>query len=104
MVGVAITTEGECGLDMELQRATRSFHSPHAQKSWQFSSNEQLWINNQNDPNEAQAQLSTLRQSVLKLLNQMQDSPACCNCYLAPDDCAFPNWLRSKFYAMLRMS
>ena len=75
MVGVAITTEGECGLDMELQRATRSFHSPHAQKAWQFSSNEQLWINNQNDPNEAQAQLSTLRQSVLKLLNQMPDSP-----------------------------
>ena len=67
MVGVAITTEGECGLDMELQRATRSFHSPHAQKAWQFSSNEQLWINNQNDPNEAQAQLSTLRQSVLKI-------------------------------------
>ncbi|WP_252149844.1 Nif3-like dinuclear metal center hexameric protein, partial [Escherichia coli] len=23
MVGVALTTEGECGLDMELQRATR---------------------------------------------------------------------------------
>ncbi len=30
MVGVALTTEGECGLDMELQRATRGFHSPHA--------------------------------------------------------------------------
>ena len=29
MVGVALTTEGECGLDMELQRATRGFHSPH---------------------------------------------------------------------------
>ena len=27
MVGVALTTEGECGLDMELQRATRGFHS-----------------------------------------------------------------------------
>lgn len=73
MVGVAIATEGECGLDMELQRATRSFHSPHSQQNKFFTNNEQLWINNQNDPNEAQAQLSTLRQSVLKLLSQMQD-------------------------------
>ncbi|MGK9174542.1 hypothetical protein KXR87_15135 [Yokenella regensburgei] len=75
MVGVAITTEGECGLDMELQRATRSFHSPHARQGKHFSSNELLWINNQNDPNEAQAQLSTLRQSVLKLISQIQDGP-----------------------------
>lgn len=74
MAGVAITTEGECGLDMELQRATRSFHSPYAQKPWQFSSNEQLWINNQSDPNEAQAQLSTLRQSVLKLIHPAQNA------------------------------
>jgi len=73
MVGVAVTTEGECGLNMELQRATRSFHSPHAQQGWHVTSNEQLWINNQNDPNEAQAQLSTLRQSVLKLISQIQD-------------------------------
>jgi phosphopantetheinyl transferase len=72
MVGVAITTEGECGLDMELQRATRSFHSTHAQKTL-FSSNEQLWINNQNDPNEAQTQLVTLRQSAMKLIHQMHD-------------------------------
>lgn len=73
MVGVAVTTEGECGLDMELQRATRSFHSPHAHQGWHLTSNEQLWINNQNDPNEAQAQLSTLRQSVLKLISQIHD-------------------------------
>lgn len=72
MVGVAITTEGECGLDMELQRATRNFISPHAQKH-PFSNNEQLWIKNQNDPNEAQTQLVTLRQSVMKLIHQMQD-------------------------------
>ena len=31
IIGVALTTEGDCGLDMELQRATRGFHgaSPH---------------------------------------------------------------------------
>lgn len=75
MVGAAITTEGECGLDMELQRATRSFHSPHGQKH-AFTNNEQLWINNQNDPNEAQTQIVTLRQSVMKLIHQMQDDPA----------------------------
>ena len=40
MVGVALTTEGECGLDMELQRATRGFHSPHAPDNHTFSSNE----------------------------------------------------------------
>ncbi|SEK91828.1 Phosphopantetheinyl transferase [Kosakonia sacchari] len=72
MVGVAITTEGECGLDMELQRATRSFHGVHAQKPL-FSNNELLWINNQNDPNEAQTQLVTLRQSAMKLIHQMHD-------------------------------
>lgn len=74
LVGVAITTEGECGLDMELQRATRSFHSPHGHKHT-FSNNEQLWINNQNDASEAQTQLLTLRQSVMKLIHQMQDDP-----------------------------
>lgn len=72
MVGVAITTEGECGLDMELQRATSSFHSAHAQKPL-FSNNELLWINNQNDSNEAQTQLVTLRQSAMKLIHQMHD-------------------------------
>lgn len=30
MVGVALTTEGECGLDMELQRTSRGFHHPHS--------------------------------------------------------------------------
>lgn len=72
IVGVALTTEGECGLDMELQRATRSFHHPHAPETYSFSSNETLWINNQNDPNEARAQLQALRQSVLKLIGETQ--------------------------------
>ncbi|MGU3525226.1 4'-phosphopantetheinyl transferase family protein [Enterobacteriaceae bacterium C23F] len=76
IVGVALTTEGECGLDMELQRATRSFHHPHAPETYSFSSNETLWIKNQSDPNEARAQLQALRQSVLKLTGETQnDSP-----------------------------
>ena len=75
MVGTAITTEGECGLDMELQRATHSYHIPHGQKVPQFTNNEQLWINNQNDTTEAQTQLLTLRQSVMKLIHQMQYEP-----------------------------
>ncbi|MFP2421950.1 4'-phosphopantetheinyl transferase family protein [Pseudescherichia vulneris] len=75
IVGVALTTEGECGLDMELQRATRSFHSPAAPDAYPFSSNENLWIKNQTDPNEARAQLLALRQSVLKLTGDIhQDS------------------------------
>ena len=32
IVGVALTTEGDCGLDMELQRVTRSFHGANALK------------------------------------------------------------------------
>ena len=76
MVGVALTTEGECGLDMELQRATRGFHSPHAPDNHTFSSNESLWISKQNDPNEARAQLITLRRSVLKLTGDvLNDDP-----------------------------
>ena len=74
MVGVAIATSGLCGLDMELQRATRGFHTPHAPEQQVFSSNERLWINNQSDPNEAQAQIVTLRQSVLKMASQPQDT------------------------------
>ena len=67
MVGVALPTEGACGLDMELQRTNRGFNNPHSTETYHFSSNENLWINNQSDPNEARAQLITLRQSVLKL-------------------------------------
>ncbi|MDA8481036.1 4'-phosphopantetheinyl transferase superfamily protein [Citrobacter sp. Awk 4] len=76
MVGVALTTEGECGLDMELQRAIRGFNNPHSAGSPVFSSNETLWINNQNDPGEARAQLIALRQSVLKLTGDvLNDDP-----------------------------
>lgn len=75
MVGAAITTEGECGLDMELQRATHGFHSPHGQKQQRLTNTEQLWINNQNDPGEAQTQILTLRQCVMKLIHRMQDEP-----------------------------
>jgi phosphopantetheinyl transferase len=67
IVGVALTTEGDCGLDMELQRATRSFHGSHVHDAYPLSSNEKLWVRNQNDSNEAKAQLITLRQSIQKL-------------------------------------
>ncbi|EAX4621284.1 hypothetical protein S886_21275 [Salmonella enterica subsp. arizonae] len=73
MVGVALTTEGECGLDMELQRTSRGFHSPHSLERHPFSRNENLWVANQNDPNEARAQLITLRQSVLKLTGDVMN-------------------------------
>jgi hypothetical protein len=50
IIGVALTTEGDCGLDMELQRATRSFHGGNAHEDYPLSSNEKLWVRNQNDP------------------------------------------------------
>ncbi|MFW0975886.1 4'-phosphopantetheinyl transferase family protein [Leclercia pneumoniae] len=74
IVGVALTTEGDCGLDMELQRAIRGFHGgPHAHDTYPLSSNELLWVRNQNDPNEAKAQLITLRQSIRKLCGCASD-------------------------------
>lgn len=73
MVGVALTTEGECGLDMELQRATSGFHSSQLAENTTFTRNETLWISKQNDPNEARAQLITLRQSILKLTGDVQN-------------------------------
>lgn len=77
MVGVALTTEGECGLDMELQRTSPGFQLPRVMEQQTFSSNETLWINNQNDPNEARAQLTTLRRSILKLTGNLHhDDPA----------------------------
>lgn len=73
MVGVAITTDGRCGLDMQLQHATRNFHHPQSHRDHHFPSNETIWINNQSDPHEAGAQLITLRQSVLKLCGRCND-------------------------------
>ena len=73
IVGVALSTEGDCGLDMELQRVTRSFHGANALDEYPLSSNEKLWIRNQNDPVEARAQLITLRQSIRKLSGAASD-------------------------------
>ncbi|MDR9891877.1 phosphopantetheinyl transferase [Pseudenterobacter timonensis] len=74
IVGVALTTEGDCGLDMELRRATHGFHGgQHAHDAYPLSSNEALWVRNQNDPNEARAQLITLRQAVRKLCGCASD-------------------------------
>ena len=76
IVGVALTTEGQCGLDMELLRTLRNTPQATMMESYRFTSNENLWINNQNDPHEARAQLITLRQSVLKLSGDVHhDSP-----------------------------
>ncbi|MCT4713987.1 hypothetical protein MUA01_03135 [Enterobacteriaceae bacterium H18W14] len=64
-VGVLVTTEGRCGLDMELPRSFGAI--PSSLPTPAFSSNESTWINNQNDPTEARSQLRTLRQSVFKV-------------------------------------
>ncbi|MCU6204639.1 4'-phosphopantetheinyl transferase family protein, partial [Enterobacter cloacae] len=73
IIGVALTTEGDCGLDMELQRATRSFHGASPHDDYPLSSNEKLWVRNQNDSVEARAQLITLRQSIRKLCGCASD-------------------------------
>lgn len=76
IVGVALSTEGDCGLDMELQHSANTFNTPYQLKGYQFSNNENLWIRIQNDPDEARTQLITLRQSVLKMTGDASnDSP-----------------------------
>lgn len=65
IVGVALATVSECGLGMELQPTTRLFHP--GTNDAPLSRNEKLWIENQNDPEEARTQMQALRQSVLKL-------------------------------------
>ncbi|HBI10868.1 4'-phosphopantetheinyl transferase family protein [Franconibacter pulveris] len=71
LVGVALTTDGRCGLGMELQRAARTLSHPLAARCEPgLTSNETIWIANQNDPVEAKSQLMTLRRSVLKLTGQ----------------------------------
>lgn len=94
IVGVALTTEGDCGLDMELQRVTRSFHGANALDEYPLSSNEKLWIRNQNDPVEARAQLITLRQSIRKLSGAASDDASLLQLLPAPDACARqkPRW------------
>ncbi|MBS0848101.1 hypothetical protein [Citrobacter sp. JGM124] len=65
IVGILLTPEGRCGLDMKLH----GNFAPHAQDTspYGYSGNEIIWANNQLDPNEARSQLSALRQSILKL-------------------------------------
>ena len=58
---------------MELQRATRGFHGANPHDDYPLSSNEQLWVRNQNDPSEARTQLITLRQSIRKLCGCASD-------------------------------
>lgn len=66
MVGVLLTPEGQCGLDMCLQRR---FTASASDMTYSASGNEIIWANNQQDPNEARSQLCTLRQSILKLID-----------------------------------
>ncbi|WES68424.1 hypothetical protein [Superficieibacter sp. HKU1] len=72
IVGVALTTEGDCGLALALQRVMPGTPGASIPPHYTFTSNEMLWINNQNDPNEARAQLLSLRQSVLKLTGDVE--------------------------------
>jgi len=112
LVGVALTTEGDCGLDMELQRAIRGFHNgPHAHDAYPLSSNEQLWVRNQNDPNEAKAQLITLRQSIRLRCARVSAScagspltmPGCYSCCRARGACVPPRPLSSRRLATQKM-
>lgn len=71
IVGVALTTEGRCGLDMALQRTTRGFSLPNTgDQAYPFTSNESTWIARQHDAIEAKTQLVTLRHSVLKMMGE----------------------------------
>ncbi|KNC11331.1 hypothetical protein AC791_05205 [Klebsiella sp. RIT-PI-d] len=72
IAGVALTTEGDCGLALALQRTLPGTHPAHLPERYHFTSNEALWINNQNDPYEARIQLLALRRSIVKLTGNME--------------------------------
>lgn len=75
MVGVALTTEGRCGLDMALQRTTRGFSLPNTgDQAFPFTSNESTWIARQHDATEAKTQLMTLRHSLLKMVGEKDET------------------------------
>jgi len=65
IVGVLLAPEGQCGLDMNLQRR---FAASVPDPTYSAGGNEIIWANNQQDPNEARSQLHTLRQSIHKLI------------------------------------
>lgn len=65
-VGVVVTTEGRCGLDIEINQSFGNLPSVASDST--FRSNESIWINNQKNPGEARAQLRTLHQSAFKLM------------------------------------
>jgi phosphopantetheinyl transferase len=65
----------------------RSFTAVNAHEDYPLSSNEKLWIRNQNDP-EASAQLITLRQSIRKLCGCASDDASLLQLFPAPDVCA----------------
>lgn len=70
MVGIALCTDGECGLSMALPHNPLALSRLAAEKVPQFTRNEITWINNQNNAFEARAQLVTLRTSIAKLSGQ----------------------------------
>jgi len=75
MVGIALTTEGCCGLDMALQRTTRGFTHPNTgDQAFPFTSTESTWISNQHDATEAKTQLVTLRHSLLKMTGEKDET------------------------------
>ncbi|RPH23337.1 hypothetical protein EHN07_16130 [Buttiauxella warmboldiae] len=70
-VGVLLTTEGRCGLDIEINQSFGNL--PSLASGSTFRRNESIWINNQKNPTEARAQLRTLHQSAFKLTGREEN-------------------------------
>ncbi|TNV21148.1 hypothetical protein FH968_06820 [Buttiauxella sp. B2] len=70
-VGVLVTTEGRCGLDIEINQSFG--YLPSVASGSTFRSNESIWISNQKNPDEAKAQLRTLHQSAFKLTGREEN-------------------------------
>ncbi|STT82734.1 phosphopantetheinyl transferase [Klebsiella pneumoniae] len=92
IVGVALTTEGDCGLDMELQRTVRS----HDADRHNFSNNENLWITYSMIRTKPRSQLvSAAPQRAKADRRKHQRSCSCCPALAA---CAPPAVSQSKQY------
>lgn len=63
-LGILLSDEGKVGLDMEMIRVRARSQEP---QSLDLTTAERAWLQMQNDPQEAAAQLWTIRQAVLKI-------------------------------------
>ncbi len=94
IIGVALTTEGDCGLDMELQRATRGFHGASRMMITRSPAMNSCGCATRTIPLKPGLSLSPCVRAFVSSVAARQTMPVSCNSCRAPDACAprKPHW------------